>query len=452
MHRISAGAVAVGLVATMTIAGGVAGAEGPDLILHDGVLITMDPDRPRAAAIAIAGERILAVGTDEEILALAEAGTTVIDLDGLTVTPGFIDSHSHWIGDRELYGVTSADEAIQTALEGGWTSINEHFVNQDRLDELTALDAAGALRLRVNAYLPVNYGPDQRFGMWFAEHTPGEVIGPRLRLAGVKFFIDGCGPDTMYLSAPHADDPSNLGEFHWGRRELRRMVRRVHDAGWQIAAHACGDGATDEILDALRLAFDGASGRRFRPRIEHVIALRDDQLARMRRMGVLPSFQLTFVDSTWKVDLNRAFGPERYDLLGRWRDLMDDPRLHAIGSTDTPYGEGFDLSPTTVMDALAQATTRVGEPGTKPAPYMRAQRLTVMQALEALTVRGAYGVFAEDDLGMLRAGMLADLVVLSEDPRDVPRAQLERIDVAIVLVGGLLEVCASGYEAWCPPA
>jgi hypothetical protein len=83
---------------------------------------------------------------------------------------------------------------------------------------------------------------------------------------------------------------------------------------------------------------------------------------------------------------------------------------------------------------------------------MRAQRLTVMQALEALTVRGAYGVFAEDDLGMLRAGMLADLVVLSEDPRDVPRAQLERIDVAIVLVGGLLEVCASGYEAWCPPA
>ncbi|MGZ8593250.1 MAG: amidohydrolase family protein [Actinomycetota bacterium] len=66
---------------------------------------------------------------------------------------------------------------------------------------------------------------------------------------------------------------------------------------------------------------------------------------------------------------------------------------------------------------------------------MREQRLTVMQALEALTVHGAYGVLAEDDLGMLRAGMLADIVVLSEDPREVPRAELERIDVAMVFVG-----------------
>ena len=75
------------------------------------------------------------------------------------------------------------------ALEGGWTSLNEMFVNDSRLEELTNLDAAGGLRLRVNAYLPVNYGPHQRFGMWFSDHAPGEVVGPRLRLAGVKFFI-----------------------------------------------------------------------------------------------------------------------------------------------------------------------------------------------------------------------------------------------------------------------
>jgi len=287
--------------------------------------------------------------------------------------------------------------------------------------------------------------------MWFKDHSPGEVVGPRLRLAGVKFFIDGCGLDTMYLSEPHADDPSNLGAFFWGRRELQRLVRRVHGAGWQIAAHACGDAATDEILRALERAFGAGGGADARTRIEHVIALRDDQLKRMRRMGVLPSFQLTFVDSTWKRDLRQIFGRERFDMLGRWRDLMEDTRLHAIGSTDSPYG-GDDLQPTPVMEALVQATTRVGRPGTRPTAYMREQRLTVMQALEALTVRGAYGVFAEDELGMLRAGMLADVVVLSEDPRDVPRAKLERIDVAMVFVGGILEVCAAGYEAWCPSA
>jgi predicted amidohydrolase YtcJ len=130
-----------------------------------------------------------------------------------------------------------------------------------------------------------------------------------------------------------------------------------------------------------------------------VIALRNDQIRRMRRMDVLPSFQLTFVDSTWKADLRRTFGPDRYALLGRWRDLVEDPRLHAIGSTDTPYGEGFDLRPTTVMAALAQATTRIGEPGGRPPEYMREQRLTLTQALHALTTGGAYGIFAEDELG-----------------------------------------------------
>jgi hypothetical protein len=428
--------------------GPTASAQGePDLILHDAVVLTLDAEDTVASAIAIAGDTIVAVGSDTEILALAGPGTTVVDLDGLAVLPGFIDSHSHWIGDRELYGVSTAEEAIQMALEGGWTSINELFVNQDRLDELMALDAAGDLRLRVNAYLPVNY-ENQRFGMWFSDLTPGEQVGARLRLAGVKFFIDACGPTTQYLSEPRPN--GDRGRFHWGRRELRRMVARVHDAGWQIAAHACGDGAIDEILDALERAFDGGTGKPFRARIEHLITLRDDQITRMRRLHVLPSFQLTFMDSLWAQDYETMFPKDRRELLGRWRDLASDPRLHAIGSTDSPYGEGPDLAPTSAMSALAQGVTRIGEPGDRVPRWMRDQRLTLMQALHLLTTAGAYGVFAEDELGMIAPDMLADIVVLSDDPRAVPPAELGGVDVAMVFVGGVLEVCAAGYEARCP--
>lgn len=53
---------------------------------------------------------------------------------------------------------------------------------------------------------------------------------------------------------------------------------------------------------------------------------------------------------------------------------------------------------------------------------------------------------------MLRLGMLADLVVLSEDPHDVPESELKEIDVVMVLVGGTVEVCAPGSEAICPGA
>ncbi len=324
------------------------------------------------------------------------------------------------------------------------------FVNQERLDELSHLDATGKLRLRVNAYLPVNYGAHQRFGMWFSEYTPGEVLGPRLRLGGVKFFIDGCTARTMFMTQARTGEPTTSGHFHWKRKELRRMVLRVHEAGWQIAAHTCGDAAADEILDALDLAFGDEDGSQFRARIEHALALRDDQLRRMRRMGVSPSFQLTWADSNWKKAFHREFDAEQRERLGRWRDLAEDPRLHAIGSTDTPYGETFpDLTPSTVMDALAQATTRIGEPGQRPARYMLEQRLTVMQAIRLLTVGGAYGIFAEDDLGTITRGKLADFVVLSQDPRDVRVRKLESIDVAVVVVGGMQEVCASGYEDYC---
>jgi predicted amidohydrolase YtcJ len=286
--------------------------------------------------------------------------------------------------------------------------------------------------------------------MWFSEYTPGEVLGPRLRLAGVKFFIDGCTAKHMLMTQPRAYDPKYYGNFFWGRAELRRMVRRVHEAGWQIAAHTCGDAAADELLDALELAFGKEEGSQFRARIEHALALRDDQIRRMRRMGVSPSFQLTWADSDWKKSFRREFDAEQRELLGRWRDLAEDPRLHPMGSTDTPYGEDFpELEPTTVMDALAQATTRIHEPRQHPARYMLEQRLTVMEAIRLLTIDGAYGIFAEDDLGSITRGKLADFVVLSQDPRDVRVRRLESIDVAVVVVGGRQEVCASGYEDSC---
>ncbi len=76
----------------------------PDLILHNGNVITIDTRQPRAEAIAIAGDRILAVGSNSEILGLAGSGTKKLDLGGSTVVPGFIDAHTHvaYSGRRHL--------------------------------------------------------------------------------------------------------------------------------------------------------------------------------------------------------------------------------------------------------------------------------------------------------------------------------------------------------------
>lgn len=78
--------------------------EQPDLILKNGLLLTQDDRQPRAEAIAIAGERIVAVGSNDDVAALAGRATRIVDLGGGTVTPGFIDAHCHpaYSGRRHL--------------------------------------------------------------------------------------------------------------------------------------------------------------------------------------------------------------------------------------------------------------------------------------------------------------------------------------------------------------
>ncbi len=66
----------------------------PTLLLRNAQILTFDPEQPRASAVAVAGDRILAVG-DAEVGSLAGPGTEVIDLDGATLIPGFNDTHAH---------------------------------------------------------------------------------------------------------------------------------------------------------------------------------------------------------------------------------------------------------------------------------------------------------------------------------------------------------------------
>jgi hypothetical protein len=91
----------------------------PDLVLVNGKVYTVDDGQPRAEAVAVKDGRFVAVGTSDDVRNLIDAGTEVIDAAGMTVTPGFIDTHCHPSGVNELYGVDldlRSIEEIKTAL------------------------------------------------------------------------------------------------------------------------------------------------------------------------------------------------------------------------------------------------------------------------------------------------------------------------------------------------
>lgn len=133
-----------------------------DLIISNGRIHTMDENLPLAEAVAIMGDRILAVGPSADLIALKGPRTRVIDATGYTVTPGFIDAHSHPDGANEVTGadvnLRSISE-IKTAMHaeagktpsGQWVIGNkyddtklaeERPVNRHDLDEAVPLQPA----------------------------------------------------------------------------------------------------------------------------------------------------------------------------------------------------------------------------------------------------------------------------------------------------------------------
>ena len=107
------GSALVGLAAVSAIASALARAQPPaDLILVNGTVITVDAADSIAEGVAVAGGKIVAVGTSGAIRALANSRTQTIDLRGRTVTPGLIDTHVHFSETADLFSINLSDVAI----------------------------------------------------------------------------------------------------------------------------------------------------------------------------------------------------------------------------------------------------------------------------------------------------------------------------------------------------
>jgi predicted amidohydrolase YtcJ len=111
----------------LVLPAGARAAEPADLVLRNAVVHTVDPSRPRAEAVAVRGNRIVAVGSNADVQPFAGSRTRVLDLAGRTVVPGFDDSHAHFLGigfarlDVDLVGTRSYAEVLErvaAALKG----------------------------------------------------------------------------------------------------------------------------------------------------------------------------------------------------------------------------------------------------------------------------------------------------------------------------------------------
>ncbi len=191
----------------------------PSLILRNARILTVDAARPRAEAIAIAGERILALGTDAEIAALAGPSTKVVDLGGKTVTPGFIDGHCHPASsgrkhlrfiDCDLRSIKAIQDAVRERAEktppGEWVcgfkyddtkTAERRFLTRQDLDAAAPqhpvyIEHRGGHTAYVNSLALAKAGvkessPDPQGGRYVRDPATGKLTG-RILERGVDPF------------------------------------------------------------------------------------------------------------------------------------------------------------------------------------------------------------------------------------------------------------------------
>ena len=137
------------------------------------------------------GEDILAVGTNNKILALSGPETVMIDLDGKALLPGFVDSHNHIFNDRRRIeeGLT-LEGAQELGLKSGTTTMANMFTNAHFLGQMQEFEQQGNLRIRTSLYLLYTDTCGRIQGDWYLEHPT--VLDPTqmLRITGVKIFGD----------------------------------------------------------------------------------------------------------------------------------------------------------------------------------------------------------------------------------------------------------------------
>jgi predicted amidohydrolase YtcJ len=228
----------------------------------------------------------------------------------------------------------------------------------------------------------------------------------------VKLFADGAIISQLmqmrdgYLDANGAVNPDHHGEWIMEPADLRRYFDAYWDAGWQIHIHVNGDLGLDVLLDIV----DDAMARH--PRIDHRTTIvhfansTEDQVQRIARLGAIVSansyYPVGFADKYSEYGL----GAERADVMVRSASV----RAHGIPLS---FHSDLPMCPSDPLAMASYAVNRITESGRIAGPE---QRISVHEALIAVTVGSAHSWRREHDLGSIEVGKIANFTVLAEDP------------------------------------
>jgi predicted amidohydrolase YtcJ len=249
----------------------------------------------------------------------------------------------------------------------------------------------------------------------------------RLRFQLVKIVTDG---SIQGLSArmrwPGYYDGTPNGVWNVGPDDIDRLLLAWHRAGFQVHIHTNGDEASEVVLEAVERALAAAPRWDHRHTLQHAQMADAGQFRRMKALGVCANLFANHLFYWGDIHYARTLGPERAERMDACATAL---------ATGVPFAIHCD-APVTPIGPLFTAWCAVNRLTASGRTLGEAEKISVADALRAITLGAAYTLKLDEEVGSIEVGKRADFAILDDDPFDVAPARLKDVGVWGTMLGG----------------
>jgi len=266
------------------------------------------------------------------------------------------------------------------------------------------------------------------------------------KIVGVKFWYDG-SPYTgsMYIDEPYLENELTINKLHFPhshsgaalleKDEFTTLISKYDSMGWQIATHAQGDMAIQEILDIFQ-DMGIEDGKDSRHRLEHCLLLDESSIERMEKLNIHPSFHINHLYYYGEALAENIIGEKRATQILPVSTAVKHSLRYSLHA-DQPM---FESHPFSLIHTAVNRKTRDGQ------PIGLHNKVTVESALKAMTIHSAWQIKMEEKIGSIKVGKYADFVILDKNPLDIDKSQIKDIHVLKTIVNGNTIYARKSYE------
>ena len=237
--------------------------------------------------------------------------------------------------DREKEAILKAQDQL---LSYGFTSIMDAGSNMNMINLFHELYKEEKMKIRLYSLIGGDWGGTigEAEKDYIAKNPPQkELYDYRLSINAVKFFADGSlGSRSAALLADYSDRPGHAGNYKFTDQQIYDAMKDAYDRGYQIATHAIGDGAINQVINTYEKLQKANPRADARLRIEHFQVAQLSDIQRIADLKILPAMQPTHATSD-KTMAEDRIGSERIKGAYAWRKVIESGNI-IIGGSDAP--------------------------------------------------------------------------------------------------------------------